>query len=94
MTARVVAIGKGIFFGWLLGSLIGISVAITIGTIWMALGHSEMTVGIGPVPIVTAWSNQAGTGLESGWGVSLFTIAGMIVGAVRAIRPMLQPKDA
>ena len=93
MATRVVAIGKGIFFGWLLGSLIGISVAITIGTIWMALGHSETTVSIGPIPIATAWSNQAGTGFESGWGVSLFTIAGMIVGAVLAIRPRPQPNS-
>jgi hypothetical protein len=94
MTTRVVAIGKGIFFGWLLGSLIGISVAITIGTIGMALGNSETTIGLGPIPIVTAWSNQTGSGFEGGWGVSLFTIAGMIVGAVLAIRPRPSPANA
>jgi hypothetical protein len=87
MTTRVVAIGKGIFFGWLLGSLIGVAVVLTIGTICIAAGLPQTTVGLGPVPIATGWSNASGFGLHSEWGFALFTVAGMIVGAVLAIRP-------
>jgi hypothetical protein len=94
MTARVVAIGKGIFLGWLLGSLIGVVVVLTIGTICIAAGLSQTTVGLGPVPIATGWSNASGFGLHSEWGMALFTIAGMIVGAVLAIRPKALPKTA
>jgi hypothetical protein len=94
MTARVVAIGKGIFLGWLLGSLIGILVVLTIGTICIAAALPPTTVGLGPIPIATGWSNASGYGLHSEWGMALFTIAGMIVGAVLAIRPRPLPASA
>jgi hypothetical protein len=93
MTTRVVALARGIFFGWLLGSLIGISVVLTIGTVCLAAGLSETTVGLGPIPIVTGWSNASGFGFHSEWGLALFTIAGMVVGAVLAIRPKPLPKN-
>lgn len=93
MTARVVALAKGLFFGWLLGSLVGISVVLTIGTVIIAAGLPQTTVGLGPILIATGWSNATGYGFHSEWGMALFTIVGMVVGAVVAIRPMLQPKN-
>jgi uncharacterized membrane protein AbrB (regulator of aidB expression) len=91
MATGVLAIGKGILFGWLLGSLIGICVVLTIGTISIATGQPESTVGLGPIPIATVWSNASGYGLHSEWGLVLFTIAGMVVGGLLAIRSRLLP---
>jgi len=93
MATGVLAIGKGIFFGWLLGGLIGICVVLTIGAISMATGQSGSTVGLGPIPIASVWSNASGYGFRSEWGLVLFTITGMVVGGLLAIRSRLLPKS-
>ena len=88
------AIGKGILFGWLLGSLIGICLVLTIGTICMATGQPDSTVGFGPIPIVTVRSDALSQGFRSEWGLALFSIVGMVAGGLLAIRSRLLSKSA
>ena len=59
---------------------------MTLGTIVSVLDLHSVTLSLGPIPLMSAWSNSDGYGVSSGWGLGAMCYVGAAVGVVLALR--------
>ena len=59
---------------------------MTLGTIVSVLDLHSVTLSLGPIPLMSAWSNSGGYGASSGWGLGAMCYIGAAVGVVLALR--------
>ena len=86
MNQRVISAGKGGIVGFLLVGLIVVCLTMTLGTIVSVLDLHSVTLSLGPIPLMSAWSNSQGFGSSSGWGLGVMCYVGAAVGVVLALR--------
>lgn len=86
MNQRIISAVKGGVVGFLLVGLVVISLTMTLGTIVSVLDLHSATLSLGPIPLMSAWSNSDGYGASSGWGLGVMCYVGAAVGVVLALR--------
>jgi len=86
MNQRVISAAKGGVAGFLLTGLVVICLTMTLGTIVSVLDLHSVTLSLGPIPLMSAWSNSSGFGSSSGWGLGAMIYVGAVVGVVLALR--------
>lgn len=73
-------------FGYLSTFVVLVSGAVVLSAIALAASVDRLTLGIGPVPLMSFWNSGAGYGFQSGWGVSVLSYAGAAVGVGLELR--------
>ena len=86
MNQRIVSAAKGGVVGFLLVGLVVICLTMTLGTVVSVLSLNSVTLSLGPVPLMSAWSNSNGYGSSSGWGLGAMCYVGAAVGVFLALR--------
>jgi hypothetical protein len=86
ISERVISVAKAAVYGYVLCALMAICAVGLIGSAVGVLGIDSLTLGLGPVPFMRAWSQQSGWGFESAWGIGVFGLVGTIMGLVLAWR--------
>jgi hypothetical protein len=86
MNQRVISAAKGGIVGFLLVGLIVVCLTMTLGTIVSVLDLHSVTLSLGPIPLMSAWSGSGGYGASSGWGLGAMCYVGAAVGVVLALR--------
>jgi hypothetical protein len=82
----IVDLAKWALLGYLLTFLVLVSGGVLLSSIALAASVPRLTLGIGPVPLMSFWSSSAGYGFQSEWGVGLLSCFGAVLGAVMALR--------
>ena len=86
MNQRIISAAKGGIVGFLLVGLIVVCLTMTLGTIVSVLNLHSVTLSLGPIPLMSAWSSSDGYGSSSGWGLGAMCYVGAAVGVVLALR--------
>jgi hypothetical protein len=86
LNQRVISAAKGGIVGFLLVGLIVVCLTMTLGTIVSVLDLHSVTLSLGPIPLMSAWSSSGGYGASSGWGLGAICYVGAVVGVVLALR--------
>ena len=81
-------------FGYLSTFVVLVSGAVVLSAIALAASVDRLTLGIGPVPLMSFWNSGAGYGFQSEWGIGLVSCFGAAVGAVMAIRRLSASRTA
>jgi hypothetical protein len=83
---RIISAAKGGVVGFLFVGLVVICLTMTLGTIVSVLDLHSVTLSVGPIPLMSAWSSSDGYGSSSGWGLGAMCYVGAVVGVVFALR--------
>jgi hypothetical protein len=83
---RIISVAKGGVVGFLFAGLVVICLTMTLGTLVSVLSLNSVTLSLGPIPLMSAWSNSNGYGSSSGWGLGAMCYVGTAVGVVLALR--------
>jgi hypothetical protein len=87
MSDRVITAAKGGVLGFLFVGLLVICLTMTLGTIVDVMNLHSVTLSLGPIPLMSAWSNHPnGYGSSSGWGLGAMCYVGAVVGVALALR--------
>ena len=86
MNQRVISAAKGGIVGFLFAGLVVVCLTMTLGTIVSVLDLHSVTLSLGPIPLMSAWSSSEGFGSSSGWGLGAMCYVGAVVGVVLALR--------
>jgi hypothetical protein len=86
LNQRVISAAKGRIVGFLLAGLVVVCLTMTLGTIVSVLDLHSVTLSLGPIPLMSAWSSSEGFGSSSGWGLGAMCYVGTVVGVVLALR--------
>jgi hypothetical protein len=86
LNQRVISAAKGGIVGFLLVGLVVVCLTMTLGTIVSVLDLHSVTLSLGPIPLMSAWSSSQGFGSSSGWGLGVMCYVGAAVGVVLALR--------
>ena len=86
MNQQIISVAKGGIVGFLLVGLIVVCLTMTLGTIVSVLDLHSVTLSLGPIPLMSAWSSSGGYGASSGWGLGAMCYVGAAVGVVLALR--------
>jgi hypothetical protein len=86
LNQRIVSAAKGGVVGFLLVGLVVICLTMTLGTVVSVLSLNSVTLSLGPVPLMSAWSNSNGYGSSSGWGLGAMCYVGAAVGVFLALQ--------
>ncbi|HEY5488034.1 MAG TPA: hypothetical protein VIK06_10320 [Candidatus Limnocylindrales bacterium] len=82
----IVDVAKWALFGYLLTFVVLVSGVVVLSAIALAASVSRLTLGIGPVPLMSFWNSGEDYGFQSEWGVGLVSCFGAAVGGVMAVR--------
>lgn len=77
---------RSALYGYLLVFLTIVLGILTLSAVALFAGASSLTIGLGPVPLMSFWNSGAGYGLQSDWGVAVLSCAGAAVGAALELR--------
>ncbi|MGA3058300.1 MAG: hypothetical protein ABSE70_09765 [Candidatus Limnocylindrales bacterium] len=86
MNQRIISAAKGGVVGFLFAGLVVICLTMTLGTVVSVLNLHSVTLSLGPIPLMSAWSDSNGYGASSGWGLGAMCYVGAAVGVVLALR--------
>ncbi len=73
-------------YAYLFAFVVIVFAVVMVSVIALIASVPRLTVGIGPVPLMSFWSSGASYGFQSEWGVALLAYLGAAVGAAMAIR--------
>jgi hypothetical protein len=81
-----IVLARSALYGYLLAFLMIVLGIVLLSVIGLLAGVSRLTIGIGPVPVMSFWSSSAGNGFQSEWGVPVLACLGAAIGAAVALR--------
>lgn len=93
MNRQVVSAIKGGVIGFLFVGLIVVCLTMTLGTMVSMLSLHSATLSLGPIPLMSAWSDSNGYGSSSGWGLGALCYVGAAAGVVLALRRRPVPAE-
>jgi hypothetical protein len=82
----VLDVARSALYGYMFAFLMIVFAVVMMSVIALIASVPRLTVGIGPVPLMSFWSSGASYGFQSEWGVALLAYLGAAVGAAVAIR--------
>lgn len=77
---------RSALYGYVLTFLMIVLGIMLLSVIALLAGVSRLTIGIGPVPVMSFWNSGVGYGFQSDWGVPVLACLGAAVGAAVALR--------
>ncbi len=86
MRTRLIWLARGAFYGFLLVFLSGIAVSSAISMVVDLTKTASFELGLGPIPLMSAWSSSTGNGFRTEWGVGALSYIGAAVGFALAWR--------
>jgi hypothetical protein len=86
LNQRAISAAKGGIVGFLLAGLVVVSLMMSLGTIVSVLDLHSVALSLGPIPLMSAWSNSNGYGSSSGWGLGAMCYVGAALGVFLALR--------
>ncbi len=86
LAGRAISATRGGVIGFLFCGLIVICLTMTLGTVVSVFNLHSAALSLGPIPLMSAWSDSNGYGSSSGWGLGAMCYVGAVVGVVRALR--------
>ena len=89
LAERAVQVTAADVGGYLLVFLLAVSAVVLASTVALVTGVSSLSVGIGPIPLMSFWQTSGSYGFQSEWGVGALAGLGGLVGAGIGIRRQL-----
>lgn len=86
MWARVIRVSRWGLLGWVLVFFGAVAIAGLIAIAASLAGVHSITLGVGPVGLMSAPSGTEGYGFQTEWGVGAMSYAGGIVGILFGLR--------
>jgi hypothetical protein len=83
-------VARSALYGYLLTFLALVIAVMLLSGLALMLSVSRLTIGLGPIPLMSFWSSNTGYGFQSEWGVGLVACGGAALGAAYAIRRLLR----
>jgi hypothetical protein len=93
LNRQVVSAIKGGLIGFLLVGLMVVCLTMTLGTLVSLLSLHSATISLGPIPLMSAWSDSNGYGSSSGWGLGVLCYVGGAAGVVLGLRGRPVPPE-
>jgi hypothetical protein len=81
-----IRIARSALYGYVLVFLVIVVGIMALSAVALFAGVSSLTIGLGPVPLMSFWNSGAGYGFQSGWGVAGLSCAGAAVGVGLELR--------
>ena len=86
----VFAVARSAVYGYVAAFLMIVfaivMVSVMVSVLALVASVPRVSVGIGPVPLMSFWNSGSGYGFQSEWGVAVLAYLGAAVGAAVAIR--------
>ena len=79
-------VARSALYGYVLVFLIIVLGILAPAGVALFAGASSLTIGLGPVPLMSFWNSGAGYGFQSDWGVAALSCVGAAVGAALELR--------
>ena len=86
MRARTIQVCQCGLLGWVLVFFGGVAVAGGIAIVASLAGVQSMSLGIGPVGLMSAHSGPGGYGFQTEWGVGAVSYVGAFIGILYGLR--------
>jgi len=86
MRSRAIYLIRAAVFGFLVVFLAGIAIAATMGMATELTHTSSLSLGLGPVPVASAYWSDSSSGYSTGWGVGALAYVAAAVNLVLAWR--------
>jgi hypothetical protein len=86
MRARVIQVCQCGFLGWVLVFFGAVAVLGWVGIVGSWLGMHSMSLGIGPIGLMSAHSGPDGYGFQTEWGVGAASYLGAFIGILFGLR--------
>ena len=86
MRARVVQVCQCGLLGWVLVMFGAVAVLGWVGIVASWLGMHSMSLGIGPVALMSTSSGPDGDGFQTEWGVGAASYVGAFIGILYGLR--------
>jgi hypothetical protein len=84
-----IELAKAALVGYLVVFVVGLSALIVTSAVALAAGVSSLSVGFGPIPLLSFWNSAAGYGFQSEWGLAALAICGAVAGVGLELRHSL-----
>jgi hypothetical protein len=82
----VLAVARSAVYGYVAAFLMIVFAIVMVSVLALVASVPRVSVGIGPLPLMSFWHSGSGNGFQSEWGVVVLAFLGAAVGAAVAVR--------